>query len=361
MITLIGLFCAALSGLLLLAALLPFVPLPHGFIRTLEFPRSQFAVLGGLCAAGALATLRLPWPGLAVAAIALIAAGIECFFILRFTPVWPKQVKTAPASGGWSIKILVSNVKQSNRAFERTVRRIRETDPDLVLLMETDQAWVDAMREPLSGYAHRTELAQSNGYGMIFAGRSEPLSCEVKHLLNDEVPSIHLTLEGPRGSKPVRVIMIHPEPPVPADDTYGRDAEIGRVAQIARADDSPIIVTGDLNDVAWSHTTRRFLRVSKLLDPRQGRGLYNTFDARYPIFRWPLDHIFHSSHFSVRRLERLKDTGSDHFPIFFELVLTEPDAIDRDEADRNDLEEVGEAVETERQRDSRPHGADWET
>ena len=61
--------------------------------------------------------------------------------------------------------------------------------------------------------------------------------------------------------------------------------------------------------------------MSGLLDPRIGRGLFNTFDAGNPIFRFPLDHVFHSSHFRLFRLCRLPKVGSDHFPVLVELNL----------------------------------------
>lgn len=47
--------------------------------------------------------------------------------------------------------------------------------------------------------------------------------------------------------------------------------------------------------------------------------MYNSFNARVPVLRFPLDHIFHSEHFRLVRLERLGKFGSDHFPLFIEL------------------------------------------
>ena len=142
----------------------------------------------------------------------------------------------------------------------------------------------------------------------------------------------------------------HPRPPEPLDnqDSTPRDAELVLVGRAIGDDpaDPPTIVTGDLNDVAWSYTTRLFLRLSGLLDPRIGRGFFNSYNARNPLFRFPLDHFFHSNDFRLIELRRLDFVGSDHFPMYLALSYEparqeeQPEA----EADANDREQADEMV-----------------
>jgi endonuclease/exonuclease/phosphatase (EEP) superfamily protein YafD len=140
---------------------------------------------------------------------------------------------------------------------------------------------------------------------------------------------------------------LHPRPPEPLDDqdSKPRDAELVIVGRKIGDDptDPPTIVTGDLNDVAWSHTTRLFIRLSGLLDPRIGRGFFNSYNAKNRLFRYPLDHFFHSNDFRLIELRRLDYVGSDHFPMYLALSYEparqeeqpEPqeDARDREQAD----------------------------
>jgi endonuclease/exonuclease/phosphatase (EEP) superfamily protein YafD len=128
---------------------------------------------------------------------------------------------------------------------------------------------------------------------------------------------------------------------------------VGRA--IREASDRPIVVAGDLNDVAWSPTSELFLRLSGLFDPRIGRGFYNSYNADEPVLRWPLDHVFHSGHFQIVDLQRLRNIGSDHFPMLIELkyvpeatpeqIKPGPAAGDQQEADEK-IEKQAEAAIT---------------
>jgi hypothetical protein len=140
---------------------------------------------------------------------------------------------------------------------------------------------------------------------------------------------------------------VHPRPPAPgeADESLERDAELLLVGRRVADSAIPVVVCGDLNDVAWSHTTRLFQKTSRLLDPRKGRGFINSFHARIPVLRWPLDHFFHSDHFHLVKMCRLPYTGSDHFPVQVILRIErgaaeEQEAPQADAADREEAREV---------------------
>ena len=351
-----------LAALCLIASLVPFLPFARGMVRAFDFGRLQVIGLASVVIAATMlfevdAPTYLIAIGLAAAAIA-----IQLVFVLRFTPLWRRQTvqfrgdpNTTP-----TISVLACNVKESNRDYQSVVDMVHDCQPDLAIFMETDAAWGEGLRSCLGEYTHVVDQTQENSFGMILASRYALRDAEVRFLLNEEVPSISCVVALP-GGREVRIIALHPEPPVPGRDTLGRDAEILLVAKEARTEQLPLIVTGDLNDVAWSRTTRRFLRISRLLDPRQGRGMFNSFDARYWFMRWPLDHIFHSPDFELVSIERQRFVGSDHFPMYFHLALTGGgDNEPPEKPDEDDIEEADEAVRTEKNRDRRPAGVDWE-
>ncbi len=346
----------ALAASVAVATLLPFWRREAWWIRACAFPRAQMLALC-LVALGAALLVSRPASvaGLARAATIAACAVVQALHVLPFTPVWRRQVADAGRGARPSVAILIANVLMHNRDAGALVSRVRELEPDLLLLVETDEWWRDAMAGLRAEYPHAIERPLDNTYGMLFYSRLRLRDPEVRHLVENDVPSVRCRIELPGGDE-VTFIGLHPRPPVPheATDTTQRDAELLLVARELHGTTGAAIVAGDLNDVAWSRTTRLFRRVSGLLDPRVGRGLFTTFPAHLPWLRMPLDHVFASAHFLLDRLHRPRSFGSDHLPIFARFVYEpgarprqRPEAPDGDELDlaREKVEKAGRPLQ----------------
>ena len=300
------------------------IPRDEWWIRGADFPRLQILVLGFIAFVLFL-LVDHPWTAfnqlLFVGLIAALAYQLK--MVLPYTFVWKKQVKQVKQDQldpDRQISLIVSNVLTTNTKYHLLIEQIQTHQPDLVLTLETDQAWQDALAVIEPDYPYRVPVPLDNLYGMHLYSKLELSETEVKFILSDEIPSIHAKVLL-RSGQPVQLYCLHPKPPSPteAKDSTLRDAELLIVGDQIKDLDESCIVMGDLNDVAWSRTTRLFQRISGLLDPRVGRRYVNTFHADYPLLRWSLDHVFHSTDFALVHMERLKHVGSDHFPVY--LVL----------------------------------------
>jgi endonuclease/exonuclease/phosphatase (EEP) superfamily protein YafD len=335
-------------------SLVPLIRSDRWYVRIFDYPRSQkfWVSLGILIAFIPLAEWTRNHD---MVFLGLIFLNIIYLLtqIWDYTPLASIQMKKNKDANAPAIRILIANVFQDNRAYDQCCRMIHHYDPDIILLVETDHKWARAINLSLKEYGYQIKQPQDNTYGMLVFSRLEIVKHTLRFLVENDIPSITADIKCKDG-KLFRLYCLHPKPPVPneSEDSTERDAEILIVGKEASKCKLPVIVAGDLNDVAWSFTTSLFLKVSGLLDPRIGRGFFSTFHAKYRLFRWPLDHVFCSSHFYLNNLQRLPTIGSDHFPILIDVGLmpyeVEENVKDVKEAKPEDLELANEKIEEAR-------------
>jgi len=321
------------------------------WVRIWDFPRLQIGVLGALTW---IALLSGP-PALPAALDATLIVLLALAVVIQFLAVWrysrlaPREVQRSTLNDpACRLSLTISNVLQSNRQAPRLLAEIRRADPDIVVCVETDNWWKRELDVLLETHPHTMQQPMANKYGMLLYSRLRLHEPRTEFLVQDDIPSFHCLLQL-QGGQRVRLHCLHPRPPVlgEADSSLPREAELLIVARCVRDSQLPVVLCGDLNDVAWSRTTRQLQKVSGLLDPRKGRGMFGTFHASLPGLRVPLDHIFHSDGFRLVSLQRLRYVGSDHLPVHAVLSL-EPAASGQQtapEADREDLEQAKITVE----------------
>jgi endonuclease/exonuclease/phosphatase (EEP) superfamily protein YafD len=338
----------AIGALAVVLTVLPFLKFGMWWIRIGDFPRLQIAFVC-LATAALMAFLFFPLNIYEIVFIILLAACAvyQLFCVLPYIPVYPKQVEKSrePLSEN-TIRLLIFNVLIDNREFAKFLKLVEQVNPDLILLAEPNERWTREIAALEKTYPFNVLHPLENAYGMALYSRLELIEPKLNFFIEDDIPSI-ITAVKLNSGESIKLYCLHPRPPVPTESVRSneRDAELLFVGGMINKSDEPTIVAGDLNDVAWSRTTKLFQKVSGLLDPRVGRGLYSSFHANYPVIRFPLDHVFHSNHFRLAEIKRLPNIGSDHFPIYIALTYEKTAELTQEELVATE-EEHQEAVET---------------
>ncbi len=151
-----------LALIVVIAAALPLLRVDQWWIRVLDFPRAQFTVTGIVI----LAFYLYFWEmhrifDTVVLGLLVLAMGYQIVKMLPYTVLMPKEViATESRSNDANLRLLVANVLMDNRESQAFLDIMREYDPDMILTVETDQWWEEALRplEETYSYALKNPL-----------------------------------------------------------------------------------------------------------------------------------------------------------------------------------------------------------
>lgn len=339
------------GALLVLCTLLPFIRTGWWVVRVCDFPRLQLTIL---CLMAILMMICLVWrrgwsaePIVMITVLSSVFAW-QAWHIAKYTSMWPTTVSSSDTA---HLRIIVVNLDYQNTQYKDVRDTIAALDADLILLIEIDEHWERNLADIRKTHSHSTGVTYGHGLGIALWSKSPLKDTHIEYIVSEKRPSVYATIRASETT--VRFIGVHPTPPglarresVGRHDSRIRDAELVSIARdIAAEPDSAWVVAGDFNDVAWSHTTRLFQRLSGLNDPRVGRGMYSTYHAEYPLLRYPLDHVFLSTGMRVSHLGRVKVPGSDHFAIVADINLAGAGAGVEPTANEGDRQEASGIID----------------
>ncbi len=332
-----------------LFSFLPYLQVPWWWVRVLDFPRLHVAVILSVILVAYVATYYTwSWQINAMLALWVLAILNEVKYIYNFTPIARTEaLRSEKQKPDNAFTILIANVRMVNKKHKKFQALVLKENPDILVMNEPDEAWHKSVCKAFDErYPYSIKKPLENTYGMMMYSKLKLSESEVRFLVEDDIPSFYTVVEL-RSGKKFDLYTVHPQPPRLLRDTETREAELLLVAKNVKKTRYPSVVAGDLNDVAWSRTTNLFKQISGLLDPRVGRGFYNTYNAFIPLFRYPLDHVFYDPSFRLLRLKRLSKFGSDHFPISISLNY-EPEREEEQDtpvAEPEDHQEANELIQ----------------
>lgn len=357
-----------LSALFFTVSVLPFTPHQHWMFRVWEFGRIQLLILQLITLA--LGIIFVEDKSLFFWGTVLLHTGLityHAIILIPYTTIYRKNRPKDIPKDSKSISIISVNVYQFNERYEELIKLVDEVKPDILLTMESNQAWEDAMTEIEEKYPNFKKVALENTYGMHFYTKLPAKYIKVNYFIADDLPSIEASLSTEDGTS-FTFFGIHPPPPSPTeeDNSKERDGELLSIGKKVKEIKGSVIVAGDFNNVAWAKSSILFRNTSKLIDPRIGRGFVSTYHAKYRLLRFPIDLFFHSTDIFIEDFKTLRNIGSDHLPLFCKFFINHNENIQEEEVEtleEGEEEEVEEMIEDgikeESERPEVAHASVW--
>ena len=319
-----------LNFIIVVVASFSFIPKlksKHWSVRSFDFFRIQLLFVQIVLMAYVLFSVNLfSWIYVSSIIFLLLAIIQNARRIYKFTPLHKVQVPSHDNESSRVLKLLTANILQTNESKYEFVSQMRELDPDFILMLEVDDKWAEAMLDLEPKYPYTVGQSLDNLYGILLLSKYPLHNSKIRHIVKEDIPSIdcEIEIEG----KVLRFFGVHPEPPSPTEQptSEDRDAELLRLASEIKNIKQTTIVAGDLNDVVWSKTSEVFVKESGLFDPRVGRGLFATFNAKLPrILRFPVDQLFHTKNIHCKIINAVQVKGSDHLGINYHFSINQID------------------------------------
>jgi len=216
-----------------------------------------------------------------------------------------------------TVRALLVNVNSGNQAYTKLHRLVSSTSPDIVVLLEVNEAWMQALQPLMKRYPYAEGCG--NKYGVALLSRLPFQDAVVKVIGNAGLPSViaRFAIDGQR----LTLIGTHPFSPITWRRARDRNKQFRELAKFVSGQDDSIILLGDLNVTPWSPFFIQFLRSTGLRDSREGFGLQPTWPAGFAPMWIPIDHILVSPNVIVNNREVGPNIGSDHYPVLLDFSL----------------------------------------
>lgn len=274
--------------------------------------RVQYGILLALVAALAW------WLGLPL--LGLVASLLAFSNLVLVLPLYARPRSALAATVHAPVhRVLFANLWQPNRQHDRLRALVEQTAPDLVLLVESNQRWLDELEPLRPVYPFWVVQPREDNYGVALLSRWPVRESAIRSFSAAGVPTVVALVE--LDGQLLQVVCTHPPPPKSQLETRARDEQLANLASFAAAKETPLMVCGDLNLTPWSPVFWQFTRRSGLSDSARGFGVQASWPVGKPYMGVPLDHCLVSPEITI--LDRRLGTaiGSDHFPVIVDFSL----------------------------------------
>jgi len=246
---------------------------------------------------------------------------INCLFVGSL--LLPAK-NVAPASGS-RLQLVSLNVHTPNQRADLVLKFLRDSDADVVLLMEVNNRWMDELLPLKTIYPHCVAAPRKDNFGIALFSKLPLAETNIIELGEAEVPSVttQIILDG----RKIFLIGTHPLPPGSAEYARMRNDQLAKIRELVKQQTLPTVVIGDLNMTPWSPYFSDLLKGTGLKNSSQGLGVFNSWPAGLQWVGIPIDHCLVSPEFFVAYKQVGGRVGSDHLPVMVNLQIARTESM----------------------------------
>ena len=218
-----------------------------------------------------------------------------------------------------AIKLALFNVLTKNNKYNQLKLMINEQNPDIIILQEVDDVWLENIRELKKDYPYFLEYPRLDNFGIALYSKFPIINSKIETWTDYEVPVI--TAEIKSNGNILKIYGVHTLPPTSNEYFRVRNEMLSKINEIFSDSKHPLIIAGDLNTSVYSISYKKYIKSSNLKDAQiLAKTLKGTWNAKhFPFMRISLEHVFISPEIKVQSFDIGKNFGSDHLPVFVDL------------------------------------------
>lgn len=241
---------------------------------------------------------------------------------------WYVPPRVLGADSTADLRVFVANLNVQNHRYADVIAQIQEEQPDVVVVMEVDQPWVDQLNTMGDRFPYAYGKPNPYNLGLMVYSRYPFQNPSIQEFGTDKNVSVVTDFTIQRQT--VSLVATHPLPPLRASYFHARNRQLDLAGQYIQALNHPAIAVGDFNTTPWSPYFKRFQRQTRLWDARKGFGILPTWTPipygnvprlLAPLFALPIDHCLVSPNLRIINLRTGADTGSDHRPLIVDIDI----------------------------------------
>lgn len=242
---------------------------------------------------------------------------------------WYMPPKFLRAADSGNFRILIANLNTQNKQYEAVLQFTRQTNPDLALFMEVDDAWVQQLNTLSDTLPYSSGEANPYNSGIVVYSHSALANPQIVTFGEGSTPRItgNVTVHN----QTLEFVGTHPWPSVRSEPFHSRNRQLDQLGQYVNTVAAPKILMGDLNLSMWSPYYQHLIRNTQLKNARKGFGILPSWPTpgsyhflpywALLLFSIPIDHCLLSPDIPVVDVHTGPSLGSDHHPVVVDLQL----------------------------------------